>query len=496
MQQTQQREQSERISWARAMIFGVGFFFIGALFIGQIPSFIYYQLTASSFTAIEQGFLGLAATCIAGFIVIQVVVMLFDPKPVLPPILFSMLGFPVAVAGLALLLWAAWSGNQYFPQASTNLWAVLGGKFLWFPVNTIDFVMIGSTVMTVGISMVFFSALAAREQRNPDRSDPGTTPPIRLMLTVGTVMLIVFLIFYTFVSDTQLAQAIDPACPIGIDPKHGCTGPITGLFIVHTIFNVFLAITILCMLGAFALRLHYLMRPVRKRTMAGLYIIGINLAQFGVLFLVGWFVLYPLIDWIHSWTFIGLGKYLTLCGKLSAIPQSCVFSQQGGYIIDTVITTGFFVLLFAAIWAWKTKRNLVVVGSVTITAVLAVATLLVHTAPSEEIIAALLCAGGLALAAIWTSVARREFAVVGENNLGCLGMWLVLGTCLLIYIAAFAFFSLPVFPNETEPNIPFTPGGGLVLGSGGNISAIVVVIVIGILAAVQFYFLTRNRYKV
>jgi hypothetical protein len=476
------------------MIFAVGFFFIGALFIGQIPSFIYYQLTASSFTAIEQGFLGLAATCIAGFIVIQVIVLLFDPKPVLPPILFSIIGFPVGAAGLALLLWSAWSGNQYFPQASTNVWAVLGGKFLWFPADTIDLSMIGATIMVVGIAMVFFSALAAREQRNPDRRDPGTTPAIRLMLIIGIVMLVVFLLFYTFVSDAQLAQWINPACPIGIDPKHGCTSPITGLFVADTIFNVFLAVAILCTLGAFGLRLHYLMRPARKRTMSSLYMIGINLAQFGLLFLIGWFVLYPLIAWIHSWTFIGLGKYLTLCGKISDIPQSCAFSQQGGYIIDTIVTTGFFTLLMAAIWAWKSKRNLVVIGGVTITAVLAIATLLVHTTPTEEIIAAMLCAGGLILATIWTSVARREFAVVGENNLGCLGMWLVLGTCLLIYIAAFAFFSLPVFPNETEPNIPFTPGGGL--GTGPNITAIVVVIIIGILAAIQFYFLTRNRYKV
>ena len=476
------------------MIFAVGFFFIAALLIGQIPSFIYYQITASSFVGMEQGFLGLAATCIAGFIVIQVVVMLFDPKPVLPPILFSMIGFPVAVAGLALLLWAAWTGNQYFPKASTSIGAVLGGKFLWFPPNTIDFVMIGITIMMVGVAMVFYSVLAAREQRNPDRRDPGTTPAIRLMLTTGTVLLIVFLLFYTFVSDTQLAQFINPACPIGINPKKGCTSPITGLFVVDNIFNGILAITILCILGAFALRLHYLMRPVRKNTMSRLYLVGINLAQFGVLFLVAWFVLYPLVAWIHSWTFIGLGKYLTLCGKISDVPQSCVFSQQGGYIIDTVITGGFFTLLMAAIWAWKTKRNLVVIGGVTIAAVLAIATLLVHTTPSEEIIAAMLCAGGLILATVWTSVARREFAVVGENNLGCLGMWLVLGTCLLIYIASFAFFSLPVFPNETEPNIPFTPGGGLVLSSG--ISATVVIIVIGILAAIQFYFLTRNRYKV
>ena len=89
------------------MVFAVGFFFIAALLIGQIPGFIYYQITAAAFVGIEQGFLGLAATCIAGFIVIQVVVMLFDPKPVVPPAIIGMIGFPVTLAGLALLLWAA-----------------------------------------------------------------------------------------------------------------------------------------------------------------------------------------------------------------------------------------------------------------------------------------------------------------------------------------------------------------------------------------------------
>lgn len=478
------------------MVFAVGFFFLAALLIGQIPGYIYNQTTTGTLGGIEQGMLALAATCLAGFIVIQVVVLLFDPKPVVPPIVISVIGLPVAVAGLALLLWGAWGGNQYFPTATTSWGAVLGGNFLWFPEGVIDFVMLGATIMAIGLAMLFFSALAIREQRNPDRGDPGSTPAIRLMLTVGSVMLVVFLLFYTFVADTQLAKMIDPQCPVAINPTHGCPGPITGLFIVDTIFNVFLAITVLCMLGAFALRLHYLMRPVRKRTMSGLYMIGINLAQFGVIFLLAWFVLYPLIDWMHSWSFVGLGTYLTVCAKSSDIPQSCSFSQHGGYIIDALVTGAFFGLMIAAIAVWKSKRNLVIISGVTITAVLAISTLLVHTSPSEVIVAAMLCAAGLALAAIWTSVARREFAVVGENNLGCLGMWLIVGTCLLIYIAAFAFFSLPNFPNETEPNIPFTPGGGFILGSGGNINAVVVVIIIGILAAVQFYFLTRGRYKV
>jgi hypothetical protein len=107
------------------------------------------------------------------------------------------------------------------------------------------------------------------------------------------------------------------------------------------------------------------------------------------------------------------------------------------------------------------------------------------------------------LASIWTSVARREFAVVGENNLGCMGMWLVVGTCLLIYLASFAFFSLPVWVNETETNVPFISGTVIPAHplpnqppTLGMADAIVMLFVLGILAAIQFYFLMRNRYKV
>src|SRR5207248_11643231 len=188
--------------------------------------------------------------------------------------------------------------------------------------------------------------------------------------------------------------------------------------------------------------------------------------------------------------------------RSTSVPQSCAFSQQAGYIIDAVVTTNFFVLLMAAIFVWRKMRNLVVVGSLTITAVLALATLVVHMHPDEIFIAELLCGAGLALAAIWTSVARREFAVVGENNLGCIGQWLVVGTCLLIYIAAFAFFSIPGF-RETEPNIPFISGAAIpphpAPGEPPIITtsdAVGTLVIMAILAAIQFYFLVRNRYKV
>ncbi|HXL37677.1 MAG TPA: hypothetical protein VN954_10800 [Ktedonobacteraceae bacterium] len=485
MQQAQQRTNGrgvpapiERISWARSMIFAAGFFFLAALLIGQIPGYINLAMTASSLVGFEQGILALAVVCLAGFIVIQVVVMLFDPKPVIPPIVLSVLGIPIAIAGLAIILWASYTNNQYFPAKNVTWFPLLGGNVLWFPPFTFDLIMLAAAIMGVGVILVFFSILAIREQRNPDRHDAGTTPAIRALISIGITFLIVFMLFYMLVSPQSFAAS------------HGLS-----LAVVNTIYNAFLGIAILCTLSAFALRFHYLLRPVRNRTMSGLYLVGINLAQFGVIFLLAWFLVYPAIAWIHTWTFIGLGSYLTICGKATAVPQSCSFSQQAGYIINAAVTTVFFVLMMAGIAVWKSRRNLVVVSCLSVTAVLAMATLLVHMHPDEIFIAELLTGGMLVLAVIWTSVARREFAVVGERNLGCVGQWLVVGTCLFIYIASFAFFSIPGF-RETEPNIPSTPGTGFNAGISGGAHAIVVFFVIGILAAIQFYFLVRNRYRV
>jgi hypothetical protein len=460
------------------MIFAAGYFFLAALLIGQIPGYINLAMTASSLVGFEQGILALAVICLAGFIVIQVVVMLFDPKPIIPPIVFSVLGVPMAIAGLAVILWASYTNNQYFPSKDVTWFPLLGGNVLWFPPLSFDLIMLGAAILGVGVVLVFFSILAVREQRNPDRSDAGTTPAIRALISIGITFLIVFMLFYMLVSPQSFAAS------------HGLS-----LAAMNTIVNAFLGIAVLCTLGAFALRFHYLMRPVRRRTMSGLYLVGINLAQFGVIFLLAWFLVYPAIAWIHSWTFIGLGSYLTICGKSTAVPQTCSFSQQAGYIVNAAVTTVFFVFFIAAIAVWKSQRNLVVVSCLTITAVIAMATLLVHMHPDEIFIAELLTGGMLVLAVIWTSVARREFAVVGERNLGCVGQWLIVGTCLFIYIASFAFFSIPGF-RETEPNIPSIPGTGFNAGISGGVHAIVVFFFIGILAAIQFYFLVRNRYRV
>jgi len=491
MQQAQPREVSERISWARALIFGVGFFFVTAILIGQLPGYIYFQIT-TGLTAAEQGLLALAAACIAGFLVIQAIVMLFDPKPLVPPAIFSFLGAIFTIGGLVLAFWAGIGANQDFPTSSTSIVPLLGGNFFWLEPGAINWITIGLALVFIGVAWVFYSVLARREQTNPDRSDPGTTPAIRGMIIASVMILVVFMVLYTLVNDQGLAYAINPAVPVQT------------LLIIDIILDCVLGLALFLALGAFALRLHYLMRPVRKRTMAPLYAVGtLGLAQIGAISFVVWLALYPLIDWMHNWSFIGLSGYLIECAKISAVPQSCFFSQQGGYIIDTLITSGTFTALLAAAYFWNKKRNLVVIGSVVITAVIGLTTLFIHTNLSEIYIALLFSGGMLVLATIWTSVARREFAVVGENNLGCLGMWLVVGTCLLVYTASFAFFSMATFTNETEPNIPFVSGtliqqhvkagGSPIVGAP---DAVITMIVLGILAAIQFYFLARNRYKV
>src|SRR5690349_16856337 len=198
MQQAHQRTNgngvpapAERISWARSMIFAAGFFFLAALLIGQVPGYINLVMTASSLVGFEQGILALAVVCLGGFIVVQIVVMLFDPKPVIPPIIVSVLGVPIALVGLALLLLASYTNNQYFPHQNVTWNPLLGGNVLWFPPLSIDLIMLSVAIMIVGCVMAFFGLIALREQRNPDRRDVGTTPAVRALISLGITFLIV-----------------------------------------------------------------------------------------------------------------------------------------------------------------------------------------------------------------------------------------------------------------------------------------------------------------
>ncbi|GHO88120.1 hypothetical protein [Dictyobacter formicarum] len=465
MQQvTQKRELPERMSWARAMIFAIGFFLLSAILVGQIPGYVYNAMTASSLVEFERGAFSLGLICLACFAVIMVIEFLFDPKPVVPPAMLAGVGSIIAVVGLAVTAVVSLTGYQSFPSEKTNLLSVLGGKFLWFQANAIDLVAVGLVILFVGLATVFYSVLAMGEQRNPDRRDLGTTPVIRVGLIISSLLLIVFVYSYNY----------NPF-PASIQPL---------------VLNVILGVAVFLALGAFALRLHYLMRPVRKNVMSGLYAVGaLGLAQTGALFIVLWLVAYPLLALLHPLPV--LGPYLTNCTRATAIPTSCSFSQDAGYLIDAIISSSFFGALLAAIWAWKSNRNLVVVGSVVITAVIALTALVLHTSATALPTAMMLCAAILVLATVWSMTARREFAVVGEGNLGCLGQWLIMGTCLFVYLSAFAFFSMANFAaEETPPNIP-NP-----INTAGSTDSFVMFALFAVLGAIQFFFLARNRYRV
>ncbi|MGH2482188.1 MAG: hypothetical protein ACRDHW_21265, partial [Ktedonobacteraceae bacterium] len=349
MQQAQQRETGERISWARALIFGVGFFFLAALLVGQIPSFVNLEMTSSSLIGFEQAMLALAYVSLGGFLVVQVIVMLFDPKPVISPRIFGGLGTIAALLGLVVIAWAVTTNSQFLPTSTTNVASVLGGTLLWFPAGSIDIVALGIFLLFVGLAWMFYAGLAIREQKDPDRRDLGFSPGVRALLTIGTSMLVIFMLAFAFVSPHGLAPLLNPTCPMAA--LHHCN-VFTGLFWANTLYNTFLAIAVIMLLAAFALRLHYLMRPTRKTTMKGLYAVGVNLAPIGMICLLVWFAIYPFIFWLHSLP--GLGDYFVVCARKSAIPQSCAFGQEGGDLIGSILTVNGFVILMAAVWAWRT----------------------------------------------------------------------------------------------------------------------------------------------
>ena len=462
MQQVQQQGVPERISWARALIFAVGFFLVAAILIGQLPGYIYLQMTAASLQGLEIGSLGLGLVCLGGFAIVQVIVLLFDPKPVVPPIIFTGLGTVLSLGGVALLLWSTLTGcsatqqncNQFFPTTTTTWNPVLGGKVLWFQPQAVDFVMIAIVLFAVGVAMIFYSQLAIREQRNPDRRDPGTTPAICWMIILGSLLLVIFMVFYTYVDIAGLGTQLFPDRPFfGDTAGHIMCRNRAGGIHFYDCGCICVTAALLNASGAEAYNAHsvhgWCTWACRRR----------RASHPGLVCCLP----FDRLDALLGYWWRRYRRLPTVCARKAFVPGSCAFSQEGGYIVDAIITVNFFAMLMAAIWGWKSHRNAVIISSVVTTAVIAGATLLIHTAPNQILIAMMLAAGMLIVAVVWTTVARREFAVVGENNLGCLGQWLVVGTCFFVYLAAFAFFSIPTFP-EVEPNIPFV--GGMGVGPG------------------------------
>src|SRR5215510_4363662 len=93
------REHEKPMSWPRAILIAVGFFFVTAILLGQLPSYVYTVSTLSTLQLFEQGFLtlgllaaGLGAICFE-------IVWLYDVKPLLPWPLFAGAGALIAAVG-------------------------------------------------------------------------------------------------------------------------------------------------------------------------------------------------------------------------------------------------------------------------------------------------------------------------------------------------------------------------------------------------------------
>src|SRR5437764_878767 len=134
-------------------------------------------------------------------------------------------------------------------------------------------ILIGQLPSTV------YGYLALGELRNPDRRDLGTTPAIRWMIIGSILLLILFLFIYNTNGFATISSNIFPH------------NPFYAFKLSQLAVSFLLGAAVIMALGAFALRLHYLMRPIRKRTMSVLYAVGaIGLAQTGALFIVLWIV--------------------------------------------------------------------------------------------------------------------------------------------------------------------------------------------------------------
>src|SRR5260370_4610439 len=97
------REHERPMSWARAILIATGFFFVTAILTGQLPGYVFTTSTLSTLAQFEQGMLNLGLLAVGIGVLCFAISFLYDPKPLIPWILFPVLGLGPPVAGLFLV---------------------------------------------------------------------------------------------------------------------------------------------------------------------------------------------------------------------------------------------------------------------------------------------------------------------------------------------------------------------------------------------------------
>lgn len=478
------REYEKPMSWSRAILIAVGFFFVTGILLGQLPSFVFTVSTLSTLVRMEQSFLDMGLLAVGFGLISLTLSFLYDPRPLLPWLLFFVGGLALGVVGLFMVYqvrigpyasgffgpgWAEYLPDKVVgANGQTTFWPAGNPGYLfhpaWFQLQSIDLSAIGIIALLTGLGIASLAAL------NPLVLSGRLLGPLRDLLvrfSIGLAIVIgaLWLTINTFA---------------GATPKGGDYGGI---------INVVLFIGLLLALFGLEVWLLPVLTANRQQFMPGIYLQGVvGLIGFvAVPLLIIWAVLYPLVNLIHG---ADSEEFFVQCSQKTEIPGSCTFTPFTGQVICAIVFTGLFGLLIAGIYFWSTRRNTVVIGGTIAMIFLAIAPLVIHLdAPDQIPVGILLALGIVVLAFIYTWATQREFAPTSPQQLGCTGQWLVLGTLLLFFLVGFAFFSLPVF-YELESGLAFFYQPGY----GGLHDAWWMLVLMGGLGLYQLAVLTRRRY--
>lgn len=479
------REHERPMSWSRAVVIAVGFFFVTGILLGQLPSFVYTVSTLSTLARMEQSFLDMGLLALGIGLMCFTISFLYDPKPLLPWPLFFLGGLVLAAVGLFMIYQvrvgihatgiagAGWS--EYLPDKFTNLktgqvtyWPSDNPGYLfhpaWFQPQSIDLSAIGIIALLTGLGLMSLAAL------NPLVLSGKLLGPLRDLLVRLSIGLAIVIAALWLTIDT-FAGAV---------PKGGDRGGV---------INVLLFIGLVLALFGLELWLLPVMTANRQQFMPAVYLHGVVglIGSVAVPLLVIWAVLYPLVNLIHG---ADSQQFFVQCSQKTEIPGSCTFTPFTGQVICAIVFTNLFALLIAGLYFWSTRRNMVILGGTIGMVFLAIAPLVIHLDEPDQIpVGILLALGIVVLTFIYTWATQREFAPVAPQQLGCAGQWLVLGTLLLFFLMGFAFFSLPVY-YELESGLAFFYQPGY----AGLHDAWWMMLLMGGLGLYQLVVLTRRRY--
>lgn len=465
---TSPREHEQPMSWARALVLATGFFFIAAIFIGQLPGYFYTVSTLATLTRFEQGTLDLGLMAVGFGLIAITISFLYDPRPLFPPFLFAGLGVVIAAVGGWLLIMVTTGGFPALLPDGKSMQYLFNP--IWFQPGSIDLRSVGMIALISGGGM-FTAAVLCRPVLSGALSGAAGALIVRLCLAVSIAIVAVYVTMFTF-----SPQAILGAGPGG---RGVGSGGAAG--------NVLLFIALSAAMVALMVWLLPIMVRNRQHFMPAVYLHGVIglIGNIGVPLLVLWVVIYPLVFVIHG---ADTTQFFVQCSDKTFIPGSCTFTPYTGYIVAALVTGLTFQLLGMALYFWSTRRNTVVLGATIGLVYLGLAASIIHVDDAAQVPMGLFIATAvayLAFAFAWAS--QREFSVERAEALGCTGQWLVLGTGLLIYLAGFSLFSFPSFFESEALGLIYTPGAHLIHDAFWG------ALLLGGLGAMQFVLLTRRE---